>query len=528
MNHHPEGILKASSRYKEGLLGDIILRNASFFPDRVAFIYGEQRITFGQYNKRVNSLIHALHDLGVKKGEVLGILSWNCMAYTYPFGAAEKGGFIVAPFNVRLSENEIDYLINDSEATVLFVGAEFGDLVDTLRHRIPRVKHLISLEGSLPGMESLANLLERYPTHEPDVHVDDDDPLFICYTSGTTGQPRGALYTHRGHRENAICHALEVPIGYEDRGISLMPLFHIGGIAIQSYLFYQAVTAVMTKSFDPKATMELIEKERITNIIVVPTHLTAMLDHPDFNKYDLSSLRRIYYAGSPMPTELLRRGMKAFGSVFFQGYGQTESGPEIAYLKEKDHEVLGDPEKEKRLLSCGYPVVGVHVRIVDGERNDVPPGEVGEIIVKSRHIMHEYWKKPEETQKTIVNGWLHTGDLGYYDEDGYIYIVDRKKDMIISGGENIYPREVEEVLYRHPAVSECAVFGIPDPKWVEAVHAVISLKEGAAATPEELIEFCKKNMARYKAPKSIEMVDEIPKSGTGKILKKEMRKKYWR
>jgi len=370
MNQQPEAILKASCRYRVGLLGDIILRNASFFPDRLAFIYGDQRITFGQYNKRVNSLIHALRDLGIKKGEVLGILSWNCIEYTYAFGAAEKGGFIVAPFNVRLSKNEIDYLINDSETSVLFVGAEFGDLVDNLRPRIPRVKHFISLEGSLPGMESLANLLERYPTNEPDVHVEDDDPLFICYTSGTTGQPRGALYTNLGHREDVICNALEVPIGYEDRGISLMPLFHIGGIAILSYLFHQAVTAVIAKFFDPKATMEVIEKERITNIIVVPTHLTAMMDHPDFNRYDLSSLTRIYYAGSPMPTELLRRGMETFGSVFFQGYGQTESGPEIAYLKEKDHEVLGDPENEKRLLSCGYPVVGVHVRIVDEDGKD--------------------------------------------------------------------------------------------------------------------------------------------------------------
>ena len=527
MNQQPEAILKASSRYKEGLLGDIILRNALFYPDRVAFIYGDQRITFGQYNKRVNSLINALHDMGVKRGEVIGVLSWNCIEYTDLFGAAEKGGFIIAPFNVRLSENEIDYLINDSEATVLFVGAEFGHLVDTLRHRIPRVKHFISLEGSLPGMESSANLLERYPTHEPDVQVEGEDPLFICYTSGTTGQPRGALYTHGGHRENIICHALEVPIGYGDRGISLMPLFHIGGVAILSYLFYQAVTAVITKFFDPKATMEVIEREKITNIIVVPTHLTAMLDHPDFHRYDLSSIKRIYYAGSPMPTELLKRGMEMFGPVFFQGYGQTESGPEIAYLKEKDHEVLGDPDKEKILLSCVYPALGVHVRIVDGERKDVPPGQVGEIIVKSRHIMREYWKKPDESQETIVDGWLHTGDLGRYDADGYIYIVDRKKDMIVSGGENIYPREVEEVLYRHPAVSECAVFGIPDPKWVEAVHAVISLKKGATLTSEELIAFCKKEIARYKAPKSIEIVEDIPKSGTGKILKKEMRKRYW-
>jgi len=526
MNAPSKEILKESCRYKEGLFGDIILRNALFFPDREAFIDEDRRITFREYNERVNRLIHALHDMGIKKGDVLGVLSWNCIEYMDVFGAAQKGGFIICPYNARFLEKEIEYLVNDSEACVLFAGAEFTDLVGKLKANIPGVRHFISLEAPFPGMEYYADLVERCPTHEPEAEVDDEDPIFICYTSGTTGPPRGALYTHQRARENVICHALEVPVQHDDRGISLMPLFHIGGIAIQSYLFFQANTAVIIKFFDPKATMEVIEKEKITNIIVVPTHLTAMLDLPDFDQYDVSSMRRVYYAGSPMPTELLKRGMKKFGSVFFQGYGQTESGPEIAYLKEKDHEVLGDPEKEKKLLSCGYPALGVHVRIVDENGKDVPIGEVGEIIVKSRHIMKEYWRKPEETKETIIDGWLHTGDMGQYDIDGYIYIVDRKKDMIISGGENIYPREVEEILYRHPAVLECAVFGIPDPKWVEAVHAVISLKKGATATPEELIEFCKERIARYKAPKSIEIVTEIPKSGTGKILKKEMRKKY--
>ena len=528
MREQPTQILKESCQHKEGLFADIILRNALFHPSREAFIYGDRRITFKQYNDRVNSLIHALRDMGVKKGDVIGVLSWNCLEYADVFGAAEKGGFIISPFNVRLSTGELAYLINDSEANTLFVGPELGDMVDILKPEMANVKRFISFECSLPGMEYQADLLAHYPTSEPDIQIDDNDALYIGYTSGTTGKPRGALYTHGRFREDILCHVIEVPIESEDRCISLMPPFHVGGIIEQAYFFYRAASTVVMKLFDPRATLEIIEKEKITNIALVPTMLVAMLDLPDFKKYDVSSIKRVYYAGSPMPKELLIRGMEAFGPVFFQAYGQTESGPEIAFLKEKDHDVLGkSPREQQRLSSCGRPALGVHVRIVNESGTDVSVGEVGEVIVQSRHIMNEYWKKPKETQETIVDGWLHTGDMGWCDEDGYIYLVDRKQDMIVSGGENIYPREVEEVLYQHPAVLECAVFGIPDKKWVEAIHAVVSLKKGLTATPEELIEFCKKNIARYKAPKSVEIVDEIPKGGSGKILKREIKKKYW-
>jgi acyl-CoA synthetase (AMP-forming)/AMP-acid ligase II len=377
-------------------------------------------------------------------------------------------------------------------------------------------------------MKRHADLLASYPTSEPDIEVDDEDLLFIWYTSGTTGRPRGALYNHGRFREEIMCLAREAPIGPDDRCLALMPLFHSGGIALNSYFFHQGATNVNIKSFDPRLLLSTIEKENITNLGMVPTHLSAVLDLTDLDSYDVSSIRRIYYAASPMPKELLVRGIEKFGMVFYQAYGQAESGPEITNLKEKEHDVLDkSPREQQRLLSCGRPALGVHVRIVDENGADVSAGDVGEIIVMSRHIMKEYWKKPQETKKAIVDGWLHTGDMGRYDEDGYIYIVDRKQDMIISGGEHIYPREVEEVLYQHPSVLECAVFGIPDPKWVEVAHAAVSLKKGAMATPEELIEFCKKAIARYKAPKSIEIMQEIPKGATGKILKREMKSKYW-
>jgi long-chain acyl-CoA synthetase len=261
----------------------------------------------------------------------------------------------------------------------------------------------------------------------------------------------------------------------------------------------------------------------------VPTHLAAMLNVPDRDKYDISSMQFLWYGGSPMPLEILKEGMKAFGPIFAQGYGQSESGPAISHLSREDHNVLDRPEAEqKKLTSAGRPDIGVQVRIVDEKDNDVEPGEVGEIVVHSNHMMVEYWHKPEDTKAAIVDGWLHTGDMGYYDEEGYIYIADRKKDMIISGGENVYPREVEEVLYGHPAIQEAAVIGIPDSYWIEKVHAVVALKKGESVTADELVAFCKKKLAGYKTPKSVEFVDELPKNAAGKILKREMRDKYWK
>jgi acyl-CoA synthetase (AMP-forming)/AMP-acid ligase II len=507
---------------------DIILRNAMIHPRREAFVYGEQRVSFQEYNARVNGLVHALHGLGIRKGDVIGVLSWNCMGYMEIFGAAAKGGFIISPFNVRLSAGEVEYLVNNSEAVALFVGSGMGELLKGIAGKIPRVRHFISLEEPIPGMDAEEELVCRFPRTEPSVEIQETDPLFICYTSGTTGLPRGALYTHARVREDILCHSVEVPIGPQDRGISLMPLFHIGGIEVNHYLLYNGATNIIMKTFDPPAFLKVIERERITNIVLVPTHLAVLLDLPGIHKTDVRSVKRIYYAGSPMPTEILKKGMSVFGPVFFQGYGQTESGPVVAFLKESDHLVLDKPPDQQRvLLSIGHAATGVHVRIVDEEGVDLPPGEVGEIIAKSRHVMEGYWRKPEETAQVLKDGWLHTRDMGTYDEQGYIYIVDRKQDMIISGGENIYPREVEEVLYRHPAVSECSVIGVPDPKWVEAVHAVVCLKRGSSAKPDELIEFCKRHLAKYKAPKSVDIVRELPKNAAGKILKREIRKGYW-
>jgi acyl-CoA synthetase (AMP-forming)/AMP-acid ligase II len=523
-------ILKELSRYKIGTYADIIYRNALLYSDEEAFKYGSERVTFAQFNARVNSLIRALKSIGVKKGDVLGILSWNCLEYTDVYGAAMKGGFIASPFNPRLQENELDYIINYSEANTLFVGPELVDIANSLRPRLSKVKNFISFEGPAEKMICHRDLLTAYPKDEPDIQVDEDDPVFIFYTSGTTGIPRGALYTHARAMDDTRRFPVALSLEHGDRHIQIMPLFHVGGTKnFWGYFFVGGSNVIMPqRSFDPAATLQAIQDERATDIHIVPTHLAAFLVLPNVDRYDLSSLKRMFYAASPMPLELLKRGMQKWGPIFMQFYGATEDGPNVTMLSKQQHDVVNRPsEEQKILISAGFPHIGVHVRVVDDNDHDVEPGEVGEIVVKSKAVMKEWWHKPEETCETVVDGWVHTGDMGRYDEKGYIYIVDRKRDMVVSGGENVYPREVEEILYQHPAVKEAAVIGIPDPYWVERVHAVVVLKEGASVTSEEIIGFCKKNIARYKAPKSLEFVESLPKTPSGKILKRELREKYW-
>jgi long-chain acyl-CoA synthetase len=522
-------LLKELSRYQIGTWADIIYRNALLYPNQEAFVYGDTRITFSEFNTRVNKLIYALHGMDAKKGDVLGILSWSCLQFVEVYGAAMKGGFIASPFNPRLQTNELEYIINYSEANTLFVGPELVEMANSLRPRLPKVRNFISLEGSAPDMIAYQDLLESYPGQEPDAQVDEDDPVCIIYTSGTTGVPRGALYTQRRFVEDAKTLVIDMGLQPGDKRVQITPLFHIAGNTHFRASLYTGGCNIIVKFFDPAAALQIIQNERATHMDFVPTHLVAMLNLPDLNKYDISSMKFLWYGGSPMPLEVLKKGMKIFGPLFAQGYGQSESGPAISHLSKEDHNVLDRPKKEQeKLVSAGRPDIGVQVRIVDDEDNDVEPSELGEITVRSKHVMAEYWHKPDDTQANIVNGWLHTGDIGYYDEEGYIYIVDRKKDMIISGGENIYPREVEEILYRHPAVLEAAVIGIPDQYWVERVHAVVTTKKGASTTAEEIIAFCKKNLASYKAPKSVEFVDSLPKNPAGKILKRELREKYWK
>ncbi|MBM4338239.1 MAG: long-chain-fatty-acid--CoA ligase [Deltaproteobacteria bacterium] len=523
-------LLKELSRYSIGTYADIIYRNALLYPDKEVFIYGRERITFFQFNQRVNRLIHALDSFGLKKRDHIGILSWNGIEGADVTGAAMKGGFVAVPFSPRLQASELVDVINDSEIKMLFVGPELLGIVDTIREKIKPVRHYLSLKERVPEMESYDELIKGFSDEEPEPRVDEHDPFIIFYTSGTTGFPKGAIYTHYKKLEEARTKILTAGLKPDNRHVMILPLFHIGGWShFWAFFVIGATNIIMpNRSFDPTATLKTIKEEKATDLHIVPTHLVGLLSLPDIEQYDLSSLKQIWYAASPMPVELLRRGMATFGPIFGQGYGQTESGPDITILPEEAHRVISKSLEEQRILaSCGQPCLGVHTRIVSDDGTDMEPFQVGEIIVQSRSIMVGYWKKPDTTAETIVDGWLYTGDMGYYDERGFIYIVDRKKDMIITGGENVYPREAEEVLYQHPDVLEAAVIGVPDDKWVERVHGVILLKEEAKVTPEEIIDFCKVRIAKYKAPRTVEFVTSLPKNTQGKILKRELRKKYW-
>jgi long-chain acyl-CoA synthetase len=524
-------LLRELCRYPLGTFADIIYRNAILYPDSEAFVYGSERISFKRFNERVNSLIHSLQALGIQKGDIIGIVSWNQLEYPEVFGAAMKGGFVLAHYHPRLQAGELIHLINDSEPRVLFIGPELVETIDKIHKQLSKTEFFLTFGDEEGHIKAHKEMMEGQSKEEPETRIEEEDPLTIFYTSGTTGIPRGAIYTHRQKMENTAMKALDIGVEFGDRHLVVLPMFHIGGDShIWPFFLMGGCNVIMPRpSFDPAEALQVIAEEQITDVHIVPTQLISLLNLPDIEQYDLHCLKRIWYAASPMPTEVLKRGLSMFGPIFIQGYGQTESGPDVTVLSKANHRYSGEStEAQSVLASCGQPCIRVHVRIVDDNGHDVEAGKIGEIIVKSKRIMTGYWRKPDETKETIWDGWLYTGDLGYYDEKGFIYIADRKKDMIITGGENVYPIEVENVLYRHPAVKEAAVIGVPDSYWVERVHALVILNENVQATEEDIINFCTTHIAHYKAPRTVEFVKSLPKNPQGKILKKDIRSKYWK
>ena len=521
-------VLRELSRYPLGTFADIIYRNAILYPDSEAFVYESERVTFKDFNERVNRLIHGLHALGIQKGDIIGILSWNQLEYPEVFGAAMKGGFILAHYNPRLHAEELVHVINDSEPRVLFIGPELVETINGIHKQLPKTEFLLSFGDAQGYIKANNGLVEGQPIEEPETMVTEEDSLTIFYTSGTTGMPRGAIYTHRQKMENTCMKAMDIGVEFGDRHLVVLPMFHIGGDShIWPFFLVGGCNVIMPVSYVLSDALKVIAEEQITDIHIVPTQLVSLLNLPDIDQYDLHCLKRIWYAASPMPTEVLKHGLSLFGPIFMQGYGQTESGPDITVLgRENHHYPEESTEAQSVLASCGRPCIGVHVRIVDDDGRDVETGEIGEIIVQSKRTMTGYYHRPEETRAAIRDGWLYTGDLGYYDERGFIFIKDRRQYMIISGGENVYPAEVENVLYRHPAVKEVAVIGVPDPYWIERVHALVVLKENVQASEEDIIDFCKEYIAKYKSPKTVEFVDDLPKNPQGKILKREIRSKY--
>jgi long-chain acyl-CoA synthetase len=510
-------------------VGEMLTRNANKFPAKTALVSEDVSLDFKVLNERVNRLANALIKKGLKKGDRIGVLVHNCHQFVEIYFAAAKTGGIFCPYNNHLKQWELKDIIDYSSPGFLFADSDYCEMIKTLKPGLNSVESVICLQKSNHAfMEDYDAIVAQGEAGEPGVKVLEDDVQSIIFTAGTTGKPKGAMRTHRHLLSDAVASAIDLKVGYDERVLITFPMYHVAcedNIVRHSFL-PNTIHIKKEGGFNPAEVLEYISKERISRCQFVPTMIHSLIQVPDVGKYDLSSLKLILYAGSSMPVELLKKALTIFPCGFAQMYGQTESGPFTTVLRPEDHILDGTEKSIARLASSGKPALNYEIRIVDENDDDVPVGDVGEIIGRSEAMTIGYWQMPEATAEKLKNGWLHTGDLGRFDEDGYIYIVERKNDMIISGGVNVYPREIEEILYTNPVVSEVSVIGLPDEHWGEVVKAVIVLKKGAVATEAEIIEFCGKHLAGFKKPKSVDFWEELPKSSTGKILKKDIRKHF--
>ena len=508
------------------VLGDVIRKGATVFPEKVAMVFEGRQRTYREMDYRVNRFANALNKLGCKKGDRLAILSENNDKYVEIYFAAAKLGMSVVPLNFRLSDRELIHIVNDSEAIIYIAGEGFEERSFRIKSELKNIKHWIILEDKFKTSETFIfeELIESSDSDDPLVDVDENEMVILMYTGGTTGVPKGVMLSHRNILTSALGWIICCSFTRHDTTCFILPLFHIALWPVICLLMVGG-RVVICRRPEIEKILQLIENEKCTHINLVPTLLGWILEHPTLNKFDLSSLRLITYAGSPIAPEVLKKAIKKFGNIFAQGYGLTEAAPLVTFLFPEDHILEG--EKAKRLVSAGRPNPMTEVKVVDENDKAVKPGEVGEIVARGKNIMEGYWKQPELTKETLKGGWLHTGDVGKFDEDGYIYLLDRKADMIVTGGENVYPKETEDILYEHPSVQECVVVSAPDEKWGERVQAVVVLKKGHIATEEELINYCKSKLAGYKCPKKIEFWESLPKTPVGKILRREVKKHFW-
>jgi long-chain acyl-CoA synthetase len=489
------------------------LRRAVLVGDsRPAVRCGALELTYAEMWERCARVAGALRGLGLEPGDRVGIVSPNCHRYLEVYQAVPGAGMVLVPLNQRHTDAELRYALEDAGAKALFAGRPTADLP-------PCVRHVFDLGADY---EELLAGAEPAPDLGDDVVEDDLAGLF--YTGGTTGASKGVMLTHRNLVANATHLQLCSPFSADTCWLVTAPLFHLAGsIAVLSTV-WNAGRHVVLAAFDPAAVLDLIERERVTATLVVPSMLAAMNEEQLARPRDVSSLQLVSFGGAPSATETLRRAHQAFpGARLLHIYGATETAP-IATTLLGVERLLDAPQ----VRSCGQPAVGVDVEIRAADGARAAAGEVGEVVVRGPNVMGAYWNKPEQTAAVLRKGWYSTGDLGRMDEEGYVYLVDRAKDMIVTGGENVYSTEVEDVLYRHPAVLEAAVFGVPDERWGEAVHAVVVPRPGTAPTGEELVAWCRDAIADYKAPKRVELRDvPLPKSGAGKVLKRELRAPYW-
>lgn len=496
-------------------------------PERIATIEGDERWSYRQLAERVARLAAAMRRAGVEDGDRVALLSLNsnfCMEF---FLAAWWAGAVAVPVNTRWAPVEMSFGLNDVGASLLFVERTFLSAAPYLKQECPSLNGNIVVvgEGDSQGFTSYAQFIDGVAPIEDRLRSG-DDLACIVFSGGTTGTPKGVMLSHMNMWSSQIAGRAEnAPLPLV---ITLMapPLFHTAALGKLVAQVMLGGTSVMMPAFDVGELIRLIQQENVNDVMWVPSMVQMLLDHPDAAGADFSCLKRITYGAAPMPLALLERAQKVFTEAeFIQAYGMTETAPVISMNNWENH--LPEAWASGRIRSAGKATMATQVRIVDEHDQELPRGQVGEIIVRGPNVMLGYWGRPEETAETLRGGWMHTGDGGYMDDDGYIYVVDRIKDMIVSGGENVYSAEIENVLMRHPAVSQCAVIGIPCSKWGEAVHAVVVLHPGSEADEALLQQHCRDSLAGYKVPKSVEFLEELPYSGPGKVLKFVLRQKYW-
>ncbi|MCJ7604662.1 MAG: long-chain-fatty-acid--CoA ligase [Dehalococcoidales bacterium] len=511
---------------------DFLSISAAICPDKTAIVFEGKRYTFGQLNDRANRLANGLRGLGVKKGDVVSFIQVNCNQCVETYFAVAKAGAIYMPLNFRAKEKEFEYMLNTAEATTLITGDRYVPLIQAIKPNLKSLKNFISLEQKHEGLEYYEDLIENSSDDEIIADIDDDDTTILMFTAGTTGFPKGVMLSHNSFGTYMLENVSPPDPDLYEGNILTVPLYHVAGIQAMMAAIYGGRTLVMERQFEPEEWMTLVETEKANRAMMVPTMLKQLLDHPNFGQHDLSSLRVITYGAAPMPLPVIRKALDAFpGVAFINAFGQTETASTITALGPEDHVLTGtEEEKEKklaRLASIGKPMADVEMKVIDDDGKALGTNEVGEILARGPRVMSGYWKDEEKTAKTIdKDGWVHTGDVGYVDEEGYYFLSGRSSDMIIRAGENISPEEIENVIREHPGVEDVAVIGVPDETWGEEPRAVVIAKKGQTVTEEEIMEYCRKNLASFKRPRTVVFVEDLPRNPLGKLVKKEIREKY--
>jgi long-chain acyl-CoA synthetase len=508
------------------LLGDFVDFAARRAPDRTAIVFEDRSFTFSEYKDRIDRLSDALIGLA-SPGDRIGILSGNTSEYVEAYYGVPMAGMALTLVNPRLVAREVAFILSNAEVSAVFVQGEHLHTIREIRDQVPSLRYVIVFGEDVPEGADLSyeRMIASATPARPKLELSDHDMAWLIYTSGTTGRPKGAMLTHR-NLYAAVTNAI-ICTQPERFGTYIMPfpLAHVAGHVSPTFLA-KDITLVIQRAFDPEDYVRTVERYRVTGSPMAPAMLGLILARPELDHYDVSSVRKLFYGASSISPELLRRSMKRFSNArFYQGFGMTELGGNPIYMDPETH-LRGAGDEPHLLAAAGYAAPYSSVRIVDDDMHELPLGEIGEIVVKGDQVMKGYWRNEEATRETIVDGWLHTGDMGRMDENRLLYIVDRKKDMIVTGGENVYSREVEDVLAEHPGVLDVAVIGVPDETWGENVCAVVVRRAGVEVEEDELVAHCKSLAASYKKPKLVIFVDELPRNPSGKVLKRELRERY--